>query len=89
MSVADLSKAALELPVDERLELARRLMESVAAPAMLNDAVAEGVRRVEEVAAGHVKGLTEEQFLTRLRNIYGSKTTGDSQRLISELRGDR
>ena len=28
-------------------------------------------------------------FLTRLRNIYGSKTTGDSQSLISELRGDR
>ena len=28
-------------------------------------------------------------FLTRLRNIYGNKTTGDSQSLISELRGDR
>ena len=28
-------------------------------------------------------------FLTRLRNIYGSKITGDSQSLISELRGDR
>jgi hypothetical protein len=28
-------------------------------------------------------------FLTRLRNIYGGKTTGDSQSLISELRGDR
>ena len=28
-------------------------------------------------------------FLTRLRSIYGDKTTGDSQSLISELRGDR
>jgi hypothetical protein len=28
-------------------------------------------------------------FLTRLRNIYGNKTTGDSQSLISELRGER
>ena len=28
-------------------------------------------------------------FLVRLRNIYGNKTTGDSQSLISELRGDR
>ena len=89
MSAVDLSKAALELPADERLKLARRLMESVTAPAVLNDAVTEGVRRIEAVAAGRVKGLTEEQFLTRLRNIYGSKTTGDSQSLISELRGDR
>ncbi len=28
-------------------------------------------------------------FLTRLRNIYGDKTAGDSQSLISELRGNR
>ena len=28
-------------------------------------------------------------FLMRLRNIYGNKTTSDSQSLISELRGDR
>lgn len=28
-------------------------------------------------------------FLTRLRNIYGNKITGDSQSLINELRGDR
>ncbi|HXI73356.1 MAG TPA: addiction module protein [Verrucomicrobiae bacterium] len=89
MSAAELSKAALELPADERLELARRLMESVAAPAALKDAVTEGVQRIESVAAGHVKGLTEEQFLARLRSIYGNKTTGDSQSLISELRGDR
>jgi len=89
MSAAELLKAALELPANERLELARRLMESVVAPAKLNDAVTEGVQRIERVAAGHVKGLTEEQLLTRLRNIYGNKTAGDSQSLISELRGDR
>lgn len=28
-------------------------------------------------------------FLARLRGIYGNKITGDSQSLISELRGDR
>ena len=32
---------------------------------------------------------TWPDFLTRLRNIYGTKITGDSQELISELRGDR
>ena len=89
MSATDLSKAALELPADERLELARRLMESVVAPASLKKTLADGVRRIEDIAAGRVRGLTEEQFLTRLRNIYGDKTTGDSQELISELRGDR
>jgi hypothetical protein len=28
-------------------------------------------------------------FLARLRRIYGDKISGDSQALISELRGDR
>ena len=61
MSSADLSRAALELPPDERLELARRLVESVIEPASLNEAVAEGIRRIEDVATGRVQGLTEEQ----------------------------
>jgi len=62
MSAVELSKAAFELPADERLELARRLVESVVAPATLNEAVAEGIRRIEDIAAGRVKGLTEDQF---------------------------
>jgi putative addiction module component (TIGR02574 family) len=62
MSATDLSKAALELSADERLELARRLVESVVAPASLNETIAEGVRRIEDIAAGRVKGLNEEQF---------------------------
>jgi putative addiction module component (TIGR02574 family) len=67
MSSADLSRAALELPADERLELARRLVESVVAPATLNEAVAEGIRRIEDIATGRVKGLTEEQFRAALQ----------------------
>jgi len=66
MSATDLSKAALELPADERLELARRLVESVVAPAALNEDVTEGVRRIEEIVSGRVKGLTEEQFRAAL-----------------------
>ena len=54
----DISRAVLE----HRLELARRLVESVILPAPLNDAVAEGIRRIEDVAAGRVTPLTEEQF---------------------------
>ena len=67
MSSADLSRAALELPPDERLELARRLVESVIEPASLKEAVAEGIRRIEDVAAGRVQGLTEEQYRAALR----------------------
>jgi len=67
MSAADLSAAALELPADERLELARRLVESVITPASLNEAVADGIRRIEDIATGRVKGLTEEQFRAALQ----------------------
>lgn len=67
MSATELSQAALELPADERLELARRLVESVVSPAPLNEAVAEGIRRIEDVASGRVRGQTEEEFRAALR----------------------
>ena len=46
MISGDLSRMVLELPPDERLELARRLVESVVAPATLNEALKEGIRRI-------------------------------------------
>ena len=67
MQTSDLSRAALELPVEERLELARRLVESVIVPAQLNEAVAEGIRRIEDITAGRVKGLSEEEFRAALQ----------------------
>jgi putative addiction module component (TIGR02574 family) len=67
MGSADLARMALELPPDERLDLARRLVESVVAPASLNEAIAQGIRRIEELASGRVKGLTEEEFLASLQ----------------------
>ena len=63
----EVSRTVLELPVEDRLELARRLVESVVWPATLNEAVTEGMRRIEEVAAGRATGLTEEQFRTALQ----------------------
>ena len=67
MVAADLSRIALDLPPEERLELARRLVESVVAPESLNEAIAEAVRRIEELATGQVAGLTEEQYRAALR----------------------
>ncbi len=56
-----------ELPPDERLELARRLVESVVAPEPLNEEVLEGIRRIEDIATGRVQGLTEDQYRAALR----------------------
>ena len=66
MVSADVSRAALELPAEERLELARRLVESVVAPASLDEAIAEGIRRIEDMASGRVESLTEEQYRAAL-----------------------
>jgi putative addiction module component (TIGR02574 family) len=67
MVAADVAKLALELPAEERLDLARRLVESVVAPASLDDAIAEGIRRIEDVATGRVRALTEEEYRAALR----------------------
>ena len=67
MLSADVTKIVLDLPVEERLELARRLVESVVWPASLNAAVAEGIRRIEDVATGRTPGLTEEQLREALQ----------------------
>jgi hypothetical protein len=63
---ADVSRLALELPPEERLELARRLLESVVGTVSLNEAIAEGIRRIEVIATGRVEGLTEQQYRAAL-----------------------
>ncbi len=62
MITSELSRTVLDLPPEDRLELARRLVESVVQPATLTAAVKEGIRRIEEVATGRVAGLTEDQY---------------------------
>ena len=67
MLPSDLSRIALELPPEDRLELARRLVESFVVPLPLNEAVTEGFRRIEEIATGRVEGLTQEQYRAALQ----------------------
>ena len=67
MGSADLAQIALELPAEERLDLAQRPVESVVVPASLNPAIAEGIRRIDDLATGRVKGLTEEEFRAALK----------------------
>jgi hypothetical protein len=56
----EISRTALRLPPEDRLELARLLVESVVEPAPLTEAVKQGIKRIEDVATGKVTGLTEE-----------------------------
>lgn len=67
MLTTEISRTALELPAEDRLELARRLVESVVEPAPLTEAVKAGIRRIEDVATGRVQGLTEEQYRAALK----------------------
>jgi putative addiction module component (TIGR02574 family) len=66
MLSTELSRSALELSPADRLELARRLLESVVEPAPLTDAVKIGIQRIEDVATGKVAGMTEEQYRAAL-----------------------
>ena len=63
----ELARAALSLSLEDRLELARRLAESVVHPAPLTDAVKEGIKRIEDVAMGRVAGISEEEYRAALR----------------------
>ena len=67
MITEEVNRTVLELPLEDRLELARRLVESVVSPAALNEAVNEGIRRIEDLASGRVSGLTEEEFRAALQ----------------------
>lgn len=66
MAASDIAKMAFDLPPEERLELARRLVESVVSPDSLTQALSEGIRRLEDVATGRVQGLTEAEYRAAL-----------------------
>ena len=62
MPTEQLTEAIFALPEGERLELARRIVESVAAERLVAKSVSDGVRRIEEVVTGTVRGLSEEEY---------------------------
>jgi hypothetical protein len=57
-----ITESVLALPESDRLELARRIVESVTAERRVADLVSEGVRRIEDVVTGKVRGLSEEEY---------------------------
>lgn len=67
MVASELTKLVMDLPVEDRLDLARQLVESVVTPDSLTERVREGIRRIEDVATGRVAGLSEEEFRAALK----------------------
>lgn len=67
MISAELTQAALTLSIEDRLELARRLVESAVQPEAVNADLQRGIQRIEDVASGKISGLTEEQFHAALK----------------------
>ena len=67
MSTDEIEQSALQLPLGERLRLARRLVESIGDAEVEQASIEEGIRRIEDVASGRVRGLTEEEFRRALQ----------------------
>ena len=55
------------MPPENRLEPARRPVESVAESASVAEAVDAGIRRIEDMANGWVAGLTEQEYRAALQ----------------------
>jgi len=57
----------MELPEKERLELARRIVASIAAEREISGEIAEAVRGIEDVVTGKIRGLSEAEFRDALK----------------------
>ena len=67
MSIREIDEAVMELPEQERLELARRIVASLVAEQEVSGKIAEAVRGIEDVITGKVAGLSESEFRNALK----------------------
>ena len=67
MSTKEIAEAVMELPEEDRLELARRIVAGIAAERRISDEVARAVGGIEDVVAGRVRGLSEAEFRDALK----------------------
>jgi hypothetical protein len=64
MSTQQITEVIMELPEKERLELARRIVASVAAERDASRNIADAVRGIEDIVTGKVAGLSESASMT-------------------------
>jgi len=67
MSPAEIERSALLLPIEDRLRVARLLVESVSDSEVEQASIDEGVRRLEEMVTGKVVGIPLDEFLRQLK----------------------
>ena len=67
MSTPEITEAVMELPEKERLELARRIIATIAVEREVSEKIAKAVRGIEDVVTGKVAGLSEAEFRNALK----------------------
>lgn len=67
MSTPEITEAVMELPEKERLELARRIVATIAVEQEISGKIAQAVRGIEDVVTGKVAGLSEAEFRNALQ----------------------
>lgn len=74
-TIAELASAAMRVPVDDRAELADRLIASLTGNKGYDPAwEAEMNRRIDEIKAGTEKTLSEEEFFEKLKARRAART---------------
>jgi hypothetical protein len=67
MSMQEIAEAVMELSEAERLELARRIVATIAADKGNAVEIAKAVQGIEDVLTGEVRGLSEAEFQSALQ----------------------
>lgn len=76
MSTEEIFKAAVALPPEARVELAERLMESVAeelGPEISEAHLAEAKRRLDQVRAGEVELVPGDEVFERVKKLLANR----------------
>jgi putative addiction module component (TIGR02574 family) len=74
MSTQQLTVEAMALPISERVSLAQALWQSINAgleAAKNSEALAEAIRRDDEISSGAVQGRTHEEVMLAARRAVG------------------
>ena len=74
MSTQQLTVEAMALPISERVSLAQALWQSINAgleAAKNSEALAEAIRRDDEISSGAVQGHTHEEVMLAARRAVG------------------
>ncbi len=67
MSTQEIAEVVMELPEEDRLELARRIVAGIAAERQIAGEIAKAVGGIEDVVTGRVRGLSEAEFRDALK----------------------